>query len=508
MNFNKFVFNLYLQTEEGKSAKVFFDNFMDYFKNNNIDIIFDFLSKQYLQPLERENIIGFINDVKLNTFEREKEEGFLDGLRHDRELMDNIENAGQFFIDIIDDIIEKNPKKFSVRNILTYIDSLSTYLYYCNEEYFFPYFFSGHFFILENIFNEFNIPLPAVPSKTKHKERLIYYFELCKSLYEFRKNIGLSPKELNIFLYYFSKHIIENIDIRAENLPSPTKVYISGATKKDCTSIIANSDKKSKSLWAGNANTLPGDIIIIYGVAPFSQINSIWRAISKGFIDPFSYWYNLLWVGHPVKIKPISYQELVDNQIWGNKSIVKSHMQGVSGVQCTVEEYNEISNILKYKDFDTQLLPEIEGPQLSIDIELNNERDIEMHLLEPFLNKLGFSDNDWVRQMSVRMGRGQRVYPDYAIKANIKRGEEYAEFIWEAKYRITNRKQLLEDFIQAKSYALRLNSVGLGLVSLEGIWLSYKKDSFMFDKLIKYSWEEINDSDIFNKLLLEIGNKK
>ena len=327
--------------------------------------------------------------------------------------------------------------------------------------------------------------MPAIPSKTKHKQRLLYYFELCKSLYEFRKNIGLSPKGLNIFLYYFSKHIIDDIDIRADNLPAPTKVYISGATKDDCTGIIANSDTKSKSLWAGNVNTLPGDIIIIYGVAPFSHINLIWRAISRGFIDPFSYWYNLLWVGHPIKIPTISYQELVDNKIWGNKSIVKSHMQGVSGVQCTVDEYNEIFNILKDKDYNIQLLPKIEGPQLNINIELNNEKDIEKHLLEPFLNKLGFFEKDWVKQMSVRMGRGERIYPDYAIKANIQRGEECAEFIWEAKYRITNQKRLLEDFIQAKSYALRLNSVGFGLVSLEGIWLSYKKDSFMFNKIIK-----------------------
>ena len=317
MNFNRFVFDNYLQTDEGKSAEIFFDNFLDYFKNNNIDIIFDFLSKQYLQPLEKENIIGFVNDINLNTFEREKDEEFLHGLRQDRKLMDNIENAGQFFYDIIEDTIEKTSKNFKIRDILTYIDNLSIYLYYCSEEFFFPYFFSDHFFKLENIFSEFNIPLPAIPSKTKHKERLLYYFELCKSLYEFRKNIGLSPKELNIFLYYFSKHIIEDIDIRAENLPVPTKVYISGATKDDCTVIIANSDEKSKSLWAGNVNTLPGDIIIIYGVAPFSQINSIWRAISKGFIDPFSYWFNLLWVGHPIKIPAISYQELVDNKIWG-----------------------------------------------------------------------------------------------------------------------------------------------------------------------------------------------
>lgn len=508
MNFNRFVFDNYIQTDEGVSSKKFFDNFWDYFKNNNIDAIFDFLSKQYLQPLKKENIVGFIKDVNLNTVERGKDKNFINGLKKDRELMDNIENAGQFFSDIIEDIIKKSTEQFKTRDILTYIENISIFLYYCNEDYFFPYFFNDHFFRLENIFSEFNIPLPPIPSKTKHKERLYYYFELCKSLYEFRKNIGLSPKELNIFLYYFSKNVIEDIDIKMDNLPAPTKVYISGATKNDCTDIIAKADETSKSLWAGNVNTLPGDIIIIYGVAPFSQINSIWRAISKGFIDPFSYWYNLLWVGHPIKIEAITYQELVENKVWGNKAIVKSHMQGVSGVQCTIEEYKEISNILERKDFNIKSLPKIEGPQLNIKTELNNERDIEMNLLEPFLNKLGFNEKDWVRQMPVRMGRGERVYPDYAINANTKRGEESARFIWEAKYRITSQKKLFEDFIQAKSYALRLNSIGLGLVSMEGIWLSYKKDSFMSDKIKKYSWDEINNSDIFNNILLEIGNKK
>jgi hypothetical protein len=352
------------------------------------------------------------------------------------------------------------------------------------------------------------MPLPHIPSKVKHEERLYYYFELCKSLYEFRNSNNLSPIELNVLLYYFSKNIIENVDIRADELPEPTKVYISGATKNDCTDLIEKADANTKSLWAGNVNTLPGDIIIIYGVAPFSQINSIWRAISKGFIDPFSYWYNLIWVGHVEKIPSISYQELVENEVWNKKSIVKSHMQGISGVQCTADEYNEIVRIVQSKGFDIKRLPKIKGPQLFVKAELNNERDVEIHLLEPFLQKLGFTEKNWVRQMPLRMGRGERIYPDYAVKANTKRGEETAEFVWEAKYRITNKKQLLEDFFQAKSYALRLNTNGLGLVAIDGIWLSYKKDSFMFDKIINFTWEEINNSDIFNKILLEIGNKK
>ena len=374
---------------------------------------------------------------------------------------------------------------------MPYIDEISLTLYFIKPDFFFPYFFVNHFFKLEAIFNEFNIPMPPLPSKVKHKERLYYYFELCKVLFEFRKNHNLSHVELNVFLYSFTNNIIETVDIREEELPYPTKVYISGATKNDCIDIIATANNSTKSLWAGNINTLPGDIIIIYGVTPFSQINSIWRAISKGFLDPFSYWFNLIWVGHPVKIPSISYQELVENKIWSNKSIVKSHMQGVSGVQCTVEEYMEIMTIAKNKGFDTQKMPKIKGPQLSISADLNMERDVEIYLLEPLLQELGFTKKDWIRQMPLRMGRGERIYPDYAVKANSKRGEETAEFIWEAKFRISNQRQLLEDFYQAKSYALRLNTEGFGLVAIEGIWLSFKKDSFMFDKLIKYTWDEI-----------------
>lgn len=490
-----------MQTEEGKKAVIFFNKFNEFVTNENTEKIVDFINKQYFQPISKE----LIEDILANVNDSIKYQ--LEKFSEENKNINSIESAEKYF-DFFIKITIENMKELTKRQILNYITDISLVLYMLHPNYFFPYFFVDHFFKLEAIFNELGIPMPVMPSKVKHEERLYYYFELCKSLFEFRNNNNLSTMELNILLYFFSKNLIENIDIKEDELPEPTKVYISGATKNDCTDIIEKADNNTKQLWAGNVNTLPGDIILIYGVAPFSQINSIWRAISKGFLDPFSYWFNLIWVGHMVKIPNISYQELVENEIWGKKSIVKSHMQGVSGIQCTVAEYNEIVKIVRLKGFNVKELPEIKGPQLSINVELNIERDVEIHLLEPFLHKLGFSEKDWIRQMSLRMGRGERIYPDYAIKANTKRGEETAEFIWEAKFRISNQKQLLEDFFQAKSYALRLNTNGFGLVAVEGIWLSYKKDSFMFDKITKYTWEEINNSDVFNTILLKIGNKK
>ena len=503
MKFNRFIFDNYLETNNGKEGIYFFTEFWTLFEKNNVDDIYNFLQKQYLQNIEINNIEKYIKFIN----ERIEVEKTRDTLDNERNEINSIDTAEEYFDLFIKEIIQNSPE-IKMRELCTLIESISMHLYFIKPDYFFPYFFVDHFFKLEAIFNELDIPLPQVPSKVKHEERLYYYFELCKSLYEFRINNNLNPIELNVLLYYFSNNIIDYVDIRKNELPEPTKVYISGATKNDCTDIIENANSDTKSLWAGNVNTLPGDIIIIYGVAPFSQINSIWRAISKGFLDPFSYWYNLIWVGHAIKIPSILYQELVDNKIWGNKSIVKSHMQGISGIQCTVEEYSEIIKIVKSKGFNIDDLPKIIGPKLSINEELNNERDIEIYLLEPFLLKLGYCEKNWIRQMPLRMGRGERVYPDYALKANTKRGEESAEFIWEAKYKITNKKQLLEDFFQAKSYALRLNTNGFGLVAMEGIWLSLKKDSFMFDKIIKYSWEEVNNPDIFNNIMFQIGNKR
>jgi hypothetical protein len=501
MRFNRFIFDNYLQTQDGKKALKFFNNFNAYVFRKRAKKILPFINRQYFHGITK----GAVMELFLNINNSIKYQ--LKTYPYENRNVNSIELAEKYFEFYIGLIIKKF-NDLTKRQILNMITDISLVLYCLHPDYFFPYFFVEHFFKIEAIFSEFNIPLPAVPSKAKYQERLYYYFELCKSLYDFRKSVALSPVELNIFLYFFAENIAEENDTREEKLPNPTKIYISGATKEDCTDIIEFAKQTTKTLWGGNINTLPGDIILIYGIAPFSQINSVWRAISKGFIDPFSYWYSLIWVGYPIKIPGISYRELVDNKIWGNKSVVKSHMQGISGVQCTVEEYNEIIELLKNKRFEYRTLPIIKGPQLFIEADLNNEKDIEIYLLEPLLRKLGYTDNDWVRQMPVRMGRGEKFYPDYAIKPNMKKGEETADFVWEAIYRMVNQKQLRDGFFQAKSYALRLNTNGLGLVSMEGIYLSYKHDGYYFDKIIKYSWDEINDPDIFNRLLLDIGRSK
>ncbi len=86
------------------------------------------------------------------------------------------------------------------------------------------------------------------------------------------------------------------------------------------------------------------------------------------------------------------------------------------------------------------------------------------------------------------------------INAILTRGAEHGKFIWEAKYHIINENDFVDAFDQAKSYAFRLTANGLGLVSSEGIWVSLAKDSYQRDKVINYSWHELEDKDTFQRV--------
>ena len=338
-----------------------------------------------------------------------------------------------------------------------------------------------------------------MPTKAKYRERLSYYGELCRVLYDFRLTHGLSSVELCAFLYDFAPKTISGF-IRDGNLPEAINVYISGGTPADTQKFYAVSSDY-QTVWQGNPNTQVGDIVLLYSLAPYSAITGVFRSFSSGYYDPFSFYANRIWVGAPIRIPEIKLSVLKENPVWKEKGLVKANMQGVNGRQCSAEEYEALLEILRQSGFDTERLPKLISlalPEGSISM---NERDVEITLLEPLLARLGFSEKDWLRQMPLRMGRGERVYPDYALFAQTCRGEEQAKFIWEAKYRIANIMDLREAFFQAKSYALRLNCLGLGLVALEGIWIASAQEHFSFEKLKYFSWQALAEPDIFSELI-------
>lgn len=499
MQFNRFIFDNYLATDEGKRAFSFFSDFENVLKQNRKSSYFDFLNHIGILPASKE-----YSDDELERFSALFSDfDFSVSYSDDEELFQSYGIEGVFenekkFIE--EEILINN--NYSERDIMTFVRWFSLIFYFSFPQLFFPYYFEMQFPKLENICKEFGIVLPSLPPKRDYKKRLFYYFEICKVFYDFRQQYEMKPEEFCVFLYYFAPHCAEPISF-VDNLPEPSKVYICGASKEDAE-WLKKSDETTITRWAGNTNMLPGDIMLLYEVKPVAAIQSVWRCITVGASDPFEYYIDRVWVSKMIRTPPVTIDDLRNNLVWKEKGLVKASMQGVAGTPCTKAEYDAFLKMLEEKGFDIAVLPRLQYTGLSIDVELNIEKDVEENLLEPLLKKLGYLEKDWVRQLPVRMGRGERNYPDYALFPKGMKGEERAKFLWEAKFTISNKRQLRESFLQAKSYAMRLQSDGFGLVAKEGIWLSFSKDSFLFDKMKSYSWADLENPDIFNEVKLSL----
>lgn len=85
--------------------------------------------------------------------------------------------------------------------------------------------------------------------------------------------------------------------------------------------------------------------------------------------------------------------------------------------------------------------------------------------------------------------------------AEIKRGEERAEMVPEAKFTIPGEKALQETYLQAVSYAYRLRAKVVLLASREGLWLyGQKRGSFSLEHVSFYTWDRLQHPDTLFQL--------
>jgi len=107
------------------------------------------------------------------------------------------------------------------------------------------------------------------------------------------------------------------------------------------------------------------------------------------------------------------------------------------------------------------------------------------------------------------MGRGERNYPDYAVGAKARRGEENAKMVLESKYQLSARPEFIDSFYQVKSYALRLQCRVMAMASKEGIWV-FPPENGSFDSAnhVHKTWGELSHPDAFHQILCLIGRDK
>jgi len=499
MRFNKYIWNLYKESESGRTII------------NNWTPLESFSNEKYAIKV-RDSTIKNLNNCDLNRY-----------------IIDSKVNINQLLFDYLktkhdfpNDNIRELYTKFietgiSINNFLACpsnepifwvvtIKMISEILYDLHPDYFFPYKFDCEFNKLTKICLEFEIPLPKIPKKQDWFKRAFYYIELCDAFYEFRKMNDFSPSEFCAFLYDFAPNNLKEIE--DTEMPNPSKVWFVGGNKMNFE-YLDNAVKSSIDSWQCNLDTRRGDIIVMYCLTPRSFIHSIWRANSDGFADPFFYYFNVAYLSDPIILEhKITQKDLINNSIWSNNPLVKKNLQGINGYPIKYREYVELLSMLENKGQRITDFPLIKPTTRLETNDLIGERDVEIKLIEPFFLLLGYSPNDWLRQMPVRMGRGERNFPDYCFSAKPKKGEESAKMIIEAKYEIKTQKQLLETYYQTKSYAMRLQSTCFTIAAKEGIWIfQSKNESFKIEDCIHYNWIDIENPDILHELKQLIGKK-
>jgi len=384
------------------------------------------------------------------------------------------------------------------------IEEISFALHLRFPKWFVPYGFSRRFHHFDAICAEFGIALPRLPGKSSRRELAEYYLSINRCLQEYRREVDLAPAEFNAFLYDFASQYVDVAD--ADEFESPERVWLLLGQPVGDYEWLEAANEESKSFWQGSDGIRPGDLCVMWVRSPHSCTHSVWRAISRGYNDPFFWHYRTVWIGHPTVVPRIKFKELSAHPTWAVNPSLRAHFQGASGREISPAEYEALLEMWKARGFDTAKLPKLarRPPPLLEGIE--SERDVEERLLEPLLHRLGYEDSDWIRQYRVRMGRGEVVRPDYAFGLEGDAGEESVQMIVEAKHRISSRKALREAYVQARSYAERLRAWILVLCALEGCWVFFRDEgTFSIERCEQLGWQEANQGKALDDLLRRLG---
>lgn len=394
-------------------------------------------------------------------------------------------------------------------DFLEHIPILSTWLYLEDPNIFKPYFFQHRFDQLTKIADAFELTLPTVPLKRYKQQRFYYYFQLCEVFLAFQKENQLTAPEFCAFLYDFAPNYLEQTVEKEIPLPQPTQVWWIGGNKSGGDfEFLDNATPADITFWQGNEDTKRGDILVMYCLSPRSYIHSIWRATADGINDPFFHYYSSIYIGHGQRIAPISIHELKADPHFSQNPLVKKNLQGINGYPLTSEDYQRLQALIQAKDGDlttlTQLYSHVYEPNKTI----TNESGVEEFLINPLLEKIGYTSDNWVRQLSVRMGRGERNYPDYAFLIDRTKGYEKAEMLIESKFFIRNNRELEETFRQVWSYGQRLGASKLIIADKDALWIyERKQDAFDRSRYTKLFWKELDQPDNLNRLKKLVGKR-
>lgn len=486
MKFNQYTWSLYKQSDNGKKAISEFEDASE----KEFDLIRKY-NPTDAKSLEEDSFYSVCADLWDYSVSTNKE---VASLQEAKEAYESCISLGL----IIDGEVYVKPDDYEFMlggNLI-----LSFLFYEFAPDYFIPNLFKFRFFDLNKIADLFEIDIPPIPKKSDYKARCMYYWELCEVFYKFRVENNLSPSELCAFLYDYSPNLIEN---KNAEMPEPAQAWFIGGL------IRGYGEQWTIGFWQTNPETKKGDILIHYETSPVSAITCLWIAQTDGVIDPFFHYYSNTYISDRVEIPHITLKELREDEYFSKHPLIRKNFQGVNGWTASSEDYSQLLRIIKSKGYDISSLPQLYAPSVIENASIKDERGVEVHLLEYYLNNMGLHENiDYIRQIPIKAGRGNRIYPDYAVHYNNSSGYESAKILIEAKFHMKNNRDIEEAFKQARSYANLLESSTIILCDKNLIIIYEKKNGFDRDRYKKIYWSELENPDKYNELVKVLINYK
>ena len=334
------------------------------------------------------------------------------------------------------------------------------------------------------------------------------YNELNNNIANFAEKNNLTIEETCACIYDFAFMLLEE-NQKQDELPEPTNIWLTGGSKEDYKTFLENPTKGEKSVWTCNENTKRGDIIVMYVLSPYSCIQSIWRADIDGVYTPFNYYNSRTRATDGTIIPQITLNELKADPYFSALPITRKNFQGVNGVRFSAKDYKELQRLLTEKGFDTSVLPQLYKPNLEFEAHLKIEKDVEEKLLIPLLEKLGYSETDWTRQLSQKAGRKEKAIPDFVFLPTGEIHFQNSPMVIEAKFDMGSNIEKTKSFNQALSYARMMKSSVFGICDKDRL-IIYKEKNGHFDRFtptFEKHWQNINDAEIFRQLKLLIGKE-
>ena len=319
------------------------------------------------------------------------------------------------------------------------------------------------------------IELPEFPKTKNYREFFLYYFDVCKTLNAFSEENNLSQAELCACIYDFAMMLSDENNVT--ELPAPVNVWFTGAKGESqfifLDNLLKKQDTNINHVWACNERTKRGDIVVMYCTSPRSYIHSIWRADSNGIFNPFAYYQKMTTVCEGIEVPKVTFQDLKDDSVWGQAPIVKKNLQGLNGVEITAAQYERLIDIFKIKGMDIKKIPRLFSTKSISFGTINIEKDVEEKILIPILKEIGYTEENWTRQLRLKAGRNEKAIPDFVFFPQGEKHFETAPFVIEAKYDFSSMLEFQKAFSQCFSYAKMLQAKLIGICDKER-FLIYK----------------------------------